>query len=53
MFLRDLGLGQLQRGGVPCELDVPVYGELEGERLIFELWYYLGDEWTFVCERRM
>jgi hypothetical protein len=25
---------------------------LEVERLIFELWYYLGDEWTFVCERR-
>jgi hypothetical protein len=33
-----------------------VFGEgqatLEGERLIFELWYYLGDEWTFICERR-
>jgi hypothetical protein len=25
---------------------------LEGERLIFDLWYYLGDEWTFECERR-
>jgi hypothetical protein len=25
---------------------------LEAERLIFELWQYLGDEWTFECERR-
>jgi hypothetical protein len=25
---------------------------LEGERLIFELWLYLGDELTFECERR-
>ena len=25
---------------------------LEGDRLIFELWVYLGDEWTFECERR-
>jgi hypothetical protein len=25
---------------------------LEGERLIFELWYSHGDEWTFECERR-
>jgi hypothetical protein len=25
---------------------------LEGERLIFELWQYHGDEWTFICERR-
>jgi hypothetical protein len=25
---------------------------LEGERLIFELWQYCGDEWTFECERR-
>ena len=25
---------------------------LEGERLIFELWPYHGDEWTFECERR-
>ena len=25
---------------------------LEGERLIFELWHYHGDEWTFICERR-
>jgi hypothetical protein len=27
-------------------------GTLEGERLIFELWQYHGDEWTFECERR-
>ncbi len=25
---------------------------LEGERLIFELWQYHGDEYTFICERR-
>jgi hypothetical protein len=25
---------------------------LEGERLIFELWQHLGDEWTLECERR-
>jgi len=25
---------------------------LDGERLIFELWQYRGDEWTFECERR-
>jgi hypothetical protein len=25
---------------------------LEGERLIFELWQYHGDEWTYICERR-
>jgi hypothetical protein len=25
---------------------------LERERLIFELWQYLGDDWTFECERR-
>jgi hypothetical protein len=25
---------------------------LEGKRLIFELWLYHGDEWTFECERR-
>jgi hypothetical protein len=25
---------------------------LEGDRLIFELWQYRGDEWTFECERR-
>ena len=25
---------------------------LEGERLIFELWHYHGDAWTFECERR-
>lgn len=25
---------------------------LEGERLIFELWQYRGDEWTLECERQ-
>jgi hypothetical protein len=25
---------------------------LEGERLIFELWHYHGDEYAFHCERR-
>jgi len=25
---------------------------LEGERLIFELWHYHGDEDAFLCERR-
>ena len=25
---------------------------LERESLIFELWQYHGDEWTFTCERR-
>jgi hypothetical protein len=25
---------------------------LEGERLVFELWHYHGDEYTFICERR-
>jgi hypothetical protein len=33
-----------------------IFGEgqatLEGGRLIFELWLYHGDEWTFECERR-
>jgi hypothetical protein len=25
---------------------------LEGERLVFKLWQYHGDEWTFECKRR-
>jgi hypothetical protein len=25
---------------------------LEGGRLVFELWHYHGDEYTFYCERR-
>lgn len=25
---------------------------LEGGRLIFELWQYRGDSYTFICERR-
>jgi hypothetical protein len=25
---------------------------LEGERLIFEIWHYRGDEYAFHCERR-
>lgn len=25
---------------------------LDGERLVFELRYYTGDEYTFVCKRR-
>jgi len=24
----------------------------DGDRMTFELWQYLGDEWTFECERR-
>jgi hypothetical protein len=25
---------------------------VEGDRMTFELWQYLGDEWTFERERR-
>src|SRR5215211_5247891 len=25
---------------------------VDGDRMTFELWQYLGDEWTFECERR-
>ncbi|HEX6710428.1 MAG TPA: hypothetical protein VF068_08840 [Rubrobacter sp.] len=25
---------------------------VDGERLIFELWHYHGDEYTYICERR-
>ena len=25
---------------------------MDGERLIFELWHYQGDEYTYICERR-
>jgi hypothetical protein len=25
---------------------------VEGDHMTFELWQYLGDEWTFECKRR-
>lgn len=25
---------------------------VDGDHMTFELWQYLGDEWTFECERR-